>query len=105
MSEAFATAAHAAFAAIDPAFFGAYTGTLSSGAAAPIDVQVFVEQAAETMGEFGEVLVGQHLITLMSAGRALAAPAAVVEADGKSYELERLLDDDGVTARWSARRV
>lgn len=105
MSDAFALAAHAAFQAADSAFFGAFDGTVTAGANAPVPAKVFVDQASEAMGEFGEVLVGQHLVTFLDAGRAVAEQGATVAANGRSYLLERKVFDDGVTARWSAARV
>ncbi len=106
MSDAFALAAHAAFQAADAAFFGAFEGTVTVGAQAPAAAKVFVDQAHEGMGEYGEVVVGQQLVTFLDAGRALALPSALVTLpDGRIFELERKVFDDGVTARWSARRA
>lgn len=105
MSDAFALAAHAAFQAADAAFFGAFDGTVTAGANAPAPAKVFVDQATEGMGDFGEVVVGQYLITFLDAGRAMAEQRATVAANGRTYVLERKVFDDGVTARWSAARV
>mgnify|MGYP001806504569 CR=1 FL=1 len=104
MSDAFALFAHAAFQAADAAFFGAFDGTVTAGANAPAPAKVFVDQATEGMGDFGEVVVGQYLITFLDAGRAAAQARAVVAANGSTYTLERKVFDDGVTARWTAAR-
>lgn len=104
MSDAFALAAHAAFQAADAAFFGAFDGTVTVGAQAPAAAKVFVDQVTEGMGDFGEVLVGQYLVTFLDEGRAIAQAGAVVAANGRTYTLERKVFDDGVTARWSAAR-
>lgn len=105
MSDAFALLAHAAFQAADAAFFGAFDGTVTAGASAPLPAKVFVDQVSEGMGEFGEVLVGQHLVTFIDAGREAALAGAVVVANGRTYTLERKVFDDGVTARWTAARA
>ncbi len=105
MSDAFALAAHAAFRAADAAFFNAFAASVTVGASPPTAVNVFIDQASEALGEFGEVLVGQHLVTFLDAGRAIAQAGAVVVANGHTYTLERKIFDDGVTARWSAARV
>lgn len=105
MSDAFALAAHAALAAADPAFFGAFVGSLAAGGNPPVAVQVLLDQSSEAMGDFGEVLVGQHLATFMAAGRDLAVAGAVLTVGPRSFTLERKVFDDGVTARWSAARV
>lgn len=105
MSDAFALAAHAAFQAADAAFFGAFDGTVTAGGNPPAPAKVFVDQATEGMGDFGEVLVGQHLVTFIEAGRELAASTAMVVANGRTYTLERKVFDDGVTARWTASRA
>lgn len=104
MSDAFALFAHAAFLAADAQFFGAFDGTVVVGVQAPAPAKVFIDQVTEGMGDFGEVLVGQHLVTFLDAGRALAQVGAVVTANGRTYTLERKVFDDGVTARWSAAR-
>ena len=105
MSDAFALFAHAAFQAADAVFFGAFDGTLTVGVSAPVAVKVFLDQVAEGMGDFGEVLVGQHLVTFIDAGREAALAGAVVVANGRTYTLERKVFDDGVTARWTAARA
>jgi hypothetical protein len=106
VSDAFALAAHAAFQAADAAFFGAFEATVTVGVQPPAAARVFVDEASEGVGDFGEVVVGQQLVTFIDAGRALAQPAAIVALPGgRVLELERKVFDDGVTARWSARRV
>jgi len=82
VSDAFALAAHAAFQAADAAFFGAFDGTVTMGAQAPAAAKVFVDQASEGMGDFGEVLVGQHLVTFLDEGRAIVTALPSLPAPG-----------------------
>jgi hypothetical protein len=104
VSAAFALAAHAALARAGAAFFDAWDASLTVGVSAPVAVKVFLDQVSEGMGDFGEVVVGQYLITFLDAGRAAAQARAVVAANGRTYTLERKVFDDGVTARWTAAR-
>lgn len=103
MSEAFALAAHAALARAGAAFFDAWDAELTLGVSAPVECKVFIDRNTETMGEFGEVVVAQTVITFVS-GAFVPAAGATVVANAISYVLERKVDGDGVTERWSARR-
>lgn len=105
MSAAFALAAHAALARAGAAFFDAWDASLTVGVSAPVAVKVFLDQVSEGMGDFGEVLVGQHLVTFIDAGREAAVAGATLVANGNTYTLERKVADDGTTARWSAARA
>jgi len=103
VSQAFALAAHAALASAGAAFFDAYDGQLFVGVVPAVPCKVFIDQATEEMGEFGQAVVGQHFVTF-AGGNVSPAAAALLVANGATYRLERKVDGDGVTQRWSATR-
>lgn len=100
----FAQDAFSAFASADAEFFGAFDGTytaLEESTSEP--VQVMLDTVTEEAGDFGGTVDVASNVTVLKPSPVLASGGIVV-ANGLTFALESLIEDDGISERWRCRR-
>lgn len=84
------------FGAMHVAVFGAFAepATVQRGAAAPVDVEVVIDEGQQVQGEFGQV-TGQVTVVHVRVDQFRLAVRDVVTARGVARPVVSILRDDG----------
>lgn len=94
---------HAAFADAGLADSGHYT---APGANFDSPVSIYIDRAAQVMGEFGQIIGRRIEIGIVHGAIAPAAKGRIFVPDEPAhYELGEKITDDGSLSRWVVRRV
>lgn len=94
-------ALHAALADSGLADAGAYTAPAGS----PVAVRCYVDEAVQQIGDYGQAVAAQDVVTLLRADVSAPVSGAALVVDGKNYKLDKRQSEDSSISVWSVIRV